>query len=352
MTYSTNPYVLQFGVEPNQFIPRKDETQKIENSFFTEGISQQCFMITGVRGSGKTVFMTNLAEKCKDLGWFVINLNISSDLSLFQQIVDSFEQQEILHIHDGINTIGINVMGIGAQVTKSSKTISAEFRVKQLFKQAEKKNLKILITIDEVINTDFMKAFAGAFQIWIREKLPVYLLMTGLYENIRKLQDDKTLTFLYRCPRIDLGPLSMQAIQSNYKNILNVNNTVAIEMTKLTKGYSFAFQVLGYIVWEHKSLNQDTLDEYKNTLASLSYEKIWDELSNNDRKLCTAIAQSNNGSIEEIKNIMNCTNSQLAPYRKRLIEKQIVTGKRRGYLTFTLPLFEEFVLDANEYDFW
>ena len=56
--------VKKFGKEPVQMIPRLSQIQEVENSFFDENIPQQIYMITGVRGSGKTVFMTSIASKC------------------------------------------------------------------------------------------------------------------------------------------------------------------------------------------------------------------------------------------------------------------------------------------------
>lgn len=37
--------------------------------------------------------------------------------------------------------------------------------------------------------------------------------------------------------------------------------------------------------------------------------------------------------------------NEFNPYRKRLIRKGIVSGENRGFVYFTLPLFEEYVKD-------
>ena len=47
---------------------------------------------------------------------------------------------------------------------------------------------------------------------FLRQDLPVFLLMTGLYNNIHALQNDKALTLLLRTPRIELEPLNPIAI--------------------------------------------------------------------------------------------------------------------------------------------
>ncbi len=91
-----------------------------------------------------------------------------------------------------------------------------------------------------------MRVFASMFQILVREDLPVFLLMSGLYENIRGLQNEKSLTFLYRAPQIVLGPLNLRLIQKEYKNVFNLDDERATHMAVLTKGYAFAFQALGF----------------------------------------------------------------------------------------------------------
>ena len=62
----------------------------------------------------------------------------------------------------------------------------------------------------------------------------------------------KTVTFLYRAPKIPLQPSNKQVIIKKYKDIFNLSIEEATEMTELTKGYPFAFQVLEYLTWENK----------------------------------------------------------------------------------------------------
>lgn len=333
-----NPYVLQFGQEPAQLIPRLSQLNEIETSFFSEGISQHIFMITGVRGTGKTVFLSTANEMCANKDWIVVDVNISSSVSVLEQILIQLSNNKKIQKHPDYNLGDAFEFGF-----------SAEYEVKKLLEIANQIGYKVLISIDEVTNTSAIREFSGAFQIWIREKLPVYLLMTGLYENIRELQNEKSLTFLYRCPRIDLTPLQMSAIRENYIENLDVSEDDAIAMAKLTKGYSFAFQALGYVVWNLKAFNEEAIRQYKTILVDLSYDKIWDELSANDRKVCMAIAKSSDGSFKEIKEILDWQGNQLNPYRKRLINKQIVESKGRGFISFTLPLFDEYVLDLEEF---
>lgn len=119
-------------------------------------------------------------------------------------------------------------------------------------------------------------------------------------------------------------------------------------MAKLTKGYPFAFQVLGYFMWNSEGKLNDILDEYSQYLEEYVYEKIWSELSNKDREIAYGIAMTKTGKISEIRAFLKLNTNEFNPYRKRLIKRGIINGDVRGYVTFTLPLFEEFVKESYE----
>lgn len=175
--------------------------------------------------------------------------------------------------------------------------------------------------------------------------MPVYLLMTGLYENIYELKNQKSLTFLYRAPRIDLRPLNIGTIVENYRQNFNLERNDALHMAQMTKGYSFAVQVLGYLTWKNNGNYRAVEPEYKQYLDEYVYEKIWSELSATDKRVAYAIAQTNGGRISDIREVLGFTNNQFNPYRQRLIRKGILDGSEYGVVTFLLPLFADYVIE-------
>ena len=60
-----NPFTLSFGKKPVQYISRIAQTERIIGDFTAEESPNQIYMITGVRGSGKTVMMTNIASEIR-----------------------------------------------------------------------------------------------------------------------------------------------------------------------------------------------------------------------------------------------------------------------------------------------
>ena len=70
-----NPFSLTFGKEPLSLINRNLQNEEIIASFKADNPDFQVCMITGVRGSGKTVAMTTIANSLrKDEQWLVVDL--------------------------------------------------------------------------------------------------------------------------------------------------------------------------------------------------------------------------------------------------------------------------------------
>lgn len=341
-----NPYTISFGKEPDQMIPRPMQNDEIIENFTAENPSTQVYLITGVRGTGKTVMLTDIAhELSDDPDWIVVELNPERDM--LTELAASLSSQTSLAQIFRNAKINLSFFGMGLEVTGTAPITDIEVALHQMITSLKKHDKRVLIEIDEVTSSQNVREFTAAFQIMIRKDLPVYLLMTGLYENIYELQNEKSLTFLYRAPRITLGPLNMSAIAGNYEKVFSIDREQALKMAAITNGYSFAFQTLGYLTWNAGGDYTKVIDTYKQYLEDYVYDKIWSELSPMDRTVVEGIASAETGRILDIRKKLNMTSNQFNPYRTRLIRKGIVDGAQRGILKFILPMFKEFVIEQS-----
>jgi len=335
---------LVFGKEPLQLISRASQMTEIIETFDSENPAQQTYMITGVRGSGKTVFMTEISNKLqKRKDW--ITVEIPSNCDILKELAAKLSSENSFAKIFQQAKINLSAWGFGLEVSGSSPITSIEVALEKMIDSLAKKGKKILITIDEVTNTENMRLFASEFQILIRKNLPVFLLMTGLYENINSLQNEKNLTFLYRMPRVELKSLNIRTISENYKKAFDINSDLSMKMAKMTRGYAFAFQVMGYFFWEHEKNLENVIGDFREYLEEYVYDKVWAEMSPGDRKIALGVANTPSGRIKEIRENLGIETNEFNPYRKRLIKKGILNGDERGYVHFTLPLFEEYVID-------
>ena len=232
-------------------------------------------MITGVRGSGKTVLLTELAAHFRERkDWTVIPLSPESDMihSLAAKLSNTRQYYEVFRDAK----INLALFGFGLEVDGEPPVTDDETAILRMLKSIREKGGNVLITVDEVTNNEHVRKFAAVYQILIREEMPLFLIMTGLYENIYDLQNEKSLTFLYRAPKIQLRPLNFPAMAETYENTLGVEHETAVEMAKLTKGYAFAFQVLGYFTYKEENRDyRKVIAKYRLYLDEFVYEKLW-----------------------------------------------------------------------------
>lgn len=340
-----NPFTLTFGKSPLENIERPVQKNEILEAFLATPINQQIYMITGIRGSGKTVLMTDVSRRLKtEDNWTVIELNPETDmLHSFAAKLSQVEKYKEAFRNAKIN---LSLLGLGLEIEDVSPIADDETAITRMLESIQKKRQRVLVTVDEVTNNENIRKFAAAFQIFIRVKLPIYLLMTGLNENIDDLRNQKSLTFLYRAPRIQLQPLNMPAIAARYRGLFHLEEEDAYQMARLTKGYAFAFQVLGYLSFRLEERQyKKILPEYRQYLDDFVYEKLWSELSEKDKEVARGIAETESGESADIRKALGITSNSLSQYRRRLIKKGLVSGEEHGKLQFTLPLFEEFVKD-------
>ena len=339
-----NPFTLTFGKSPLEPVERPVQTNEIIEAFTADPINQQMFIIPGVRGSGKTVMMTEISHRLrKKEDWVVIELNPATDL--LQGTLSKLNSNRVCAGMIKSAKIDLSFFGFGVSIEGAVQITDTETAIIAILEKMKKSEKRLLITIDEVTNSEYMHVFASAFQIFVRQDLPVFLLATGLYENIDELQNEKSLTFLYRAPKIQLKPLNKRAIVNKYKSIFEIEVDQATQMADLTKGYPFAFQVLGYLTWNHHGDYNAVRGEYEQYLSEFVYDKIWSELSQKDRMVARGIADVEGGKIKDIREHLHMETNEFNPYRKRLIKKGILSGETRGYVYFTLPLFEEYVME-------
>ena len=89
-----NPFVLNFGKVPSQYISRDLIIDEIVQEMTDEESQNNCFMLTGTRGSGKTVTMTEIEQRVLESDdWIVIRLNAERNMleSLAGKLYDSRE---------------------------------------------------------------------------------------------------------------------------------------------------------------------------------------------------------------------------------------------------------------------
>ena len=402
-----NPFTTTFSKAPGRtYIPTAGEEEIIENFSYDEP-SESVYKITGVRGSGKTVLLSKVeeeyqSEKNRQGGWLVYRLSPSRDM--LQQFAAKLHKESFMKGIPGIRGINVSATilgtggGIGVSREEDLRFFDIGTEIEQMLAVAARNRKKILLGIDEVSKTKEMVVFASEFGKWLRGGFPVFLVCTGLYENIRELSNVKNLTFFRRASTVQTEPLSFVRMSEVYRRSLEVDVSTAKKLSMLTKGYAYAFQALGVMYFKTrqeenagndpsgslveeagsneeeagrngegkggiaagtgicgeglkdlngpKDLEDDRIDaaaaRLREELYAYSYEKIWEELTAGDRFFVSLLAEKEEYQREEIIARMGEKASGYSMYRDRLLKRGLLLA-RRGFIGLSLPYFGDYI---------
>lgn len=354
----SNPFNPNFGMVPDVFIDRDDMVKAVVKGLAESGSPYRTSLISGVRGVGKTAFLTDVCDELRrDKKWIVAD--IPSNGNIMETLVETIEVKASSELKKAINTIegfSVSVLGVGMSLSAKENNVNYQLLLEQLLEKMQEKKMHLLVAIDEVVANPEVRLFASIYQIMMRRKFPISLIMTGLPKNISELQNDKVLTFLLRSARVDLPMLSDINVQYSYKETFERGKFYIPQeslkmMTELTQGYSYAFQLLGYLLWETGSrkitidLIKSVKDKYESNLFRNAYAKIYEESSRIDREFLKAMAESEEYPVP-VKHIVDSLGKEpgyVSRYRTRLIDAGIIKSETYGYLSFALPLFGEYI---------
>ena len=152
-----------------------------------------------------------------------------------------------------------------------------------------------------------------------------------------------------------MTPLQKAEMISTYAQVFNCSTQLASKLAQATAGYSYAFQLLGYLLFEHCQGKTPTIHDYQAVfpqyqlyLFDNAYQKIFASLSEMDRRYLIAI--QGNQKLQTVCEIMGKDKIYVSQYRRRAIERGLVLPSGRGFVKYTLPCFDQYVSEVQNPD--
>lgn len=336
-----NPFNVTFGKEPNEIISRKSDLEEIYNSFSLGLSNKEAFIISGIRGSGKTVAMTTIGEYYKGQpSWIVIDLNPEYDLleQLASKIIDEGRMRRLFLKAE----FNFSFKGFGFSLSGEKPIENVSSLLGKELEHLKAKGVNLLITIDEISPNQHIKIFAHEFQSFLRANYSVYLIMTGLYQNVSSFVKERSVTFLCRAPKIYLRELNLMAIANSYVKVFGISRAEGAELAKFTKGYAYAYQLLGDILFtsaDH-SLSEENIRKFDEAIYERAYSVIYSELTKKEKEILIASLENpmNKGVMEKT----GTSKAQLSSYKNVLVKKGVLVKNGEG-IVFALPRFDAFL---------
>lgn len=352
-----NPFNPTFGDVPKIYLDSGHIADQVVDKISSSEFARS-FFITGVRGSGKTALMTQIEHKLSGQSHCHL-INLINDQSLLPSFVSQLQQVAGGQVDRLLNSItSVNAGNFSIKLNSSSQSGNDVLsKVMGLMKRLKQHHDYVLVTIDEVTNDSALRSLAQLFNELKRHNMPIFLIMTGLPDIILDVQNDSKLTFLLRSEKIVMSPLQKGNMAITYQEIFKCSPNVAVKMAQIVQGYSYAFQLLGYLAYEEcqhhsRGLSLEDLATVKpRFLVSLfdnAYQKIFVDLSPQDQRYL--VAANSHKTFTEIAEQMGVSKSYASQYRRRALARHLIVPVGYGRVKFSLPSFGTFLSATQDPD--
>ena len=351
-----NPFKPTAGAEPPHLIGRSEVLVEfragIEGGVGAPG---RLMRISGPRGSGKTVLLTELGDVARSYGWRVVDVSAGADL-----IADL-----LLELTPQVTVEGASVSA-SALVGKGELDLAVrQPNLRALMGEASCGSKGLLLTIDEVQDASHedMQRIATAVQHLVRERAHVALVFAGLPMGVMDLINGKAMTFLRRAVSEELGAISCLEVglslqESFGQSGLLLEGEALERAAELTGGYPYLIQLVGFYVWERA--NAHRVDDATvrmgdiDTGAAIAMERFHQtvhepaiaNVTRNALEYLFAMAESEvASSTAELAVRLGKSASAASSCRRLLLQQQVIEQTAPGYVGFAVPYLREYLLD-------
>ena len=349
-------------------------------SDFFEGLANgagapgRLMLVTGQRGFGKTVLLTEFVRIARSQGWPV--LMETANEGMCRRIVDALQPAKPI-VSEGTLAPSLSIDGLASAslggIRVTSKEIAPTLRSainKRLANVEEGKGILFAIDEAQAGTREEMVALATAIQLVIQEQdltdLPdsrkkgVAFVFAGVPSLVDEYLDDKVLTFLRRCQRHDLGEIPIPDVRNGYLQVAldngkTMDEDVAMHAAEATGGFPYMIQLVGYYLWQSSDTRRSTTIEladvdrairdaargFEDAVCAPAYRG----LTRAQRDFCLAMLADGDAAsdVREVARRAKRGEAWGRRYRKSLIDAHILVSDAPNMVRFSIPHFADYL---------
>lgn len=360
---SPNPFRPTFGTPPHTLAGRSEVLRRIAGVFTPRvGDPDATMVITGHRGTGKTVLLNRAVQMAHAQKWAAVSIS-AADGPVARALIEAVTASTTTNRRRGTRLTGAQALGFGLSWSPPAHTDNPSLRyiLTDLTEQTAKSGTGLLIALDEMqhLKVDKAREFASALQHVIRnEGRPAVFIGAGLTVIEGTILADAGMTFFGRCARAPIGLLSddyaRQAICQPLEDSGSSIDEEALDaVINAAHGYPFMLQQVGYHMWETVSNLSSgiTLDTAQAGIA-LAQDAMenqvlrpdWARLGAIERQALTAMSRDAGPTqTASLRSRLDMSSSKWGVYRKRLLDAGVIVAPQRGQIDFAHEPMREFV---------
>lgn len=384
-----NPYTPNAGAEPQVIVGRDDQLTSFDLLLkrIGRGMTEQSMIITGLRGVGKTVLLGQFRSKALAEEWVTVELEVSKhEDAQFRRDIAVRLRTALLQLsprqrwNDRVRhaaavlksfTVHLDTMGnwsagidvdaaegLGDHDDLALDLTDVLLAVGEAARDAGK---GVVLLFDEVqfLSTAQLEAVIQALHKLVQRKLPVTLVGAGLPQIAELAGDAKSYAErLFKFPAIsnlDDADARSAFAQPALAEGVTFTGSALDRAVRLTGGYPYFVQELGYAVWSVAQGPEVTVEDvesaapiYESKLDSSFFRVRLDRATEMQRAYLRAMAElgPEPQKASGVADVMGRTSPQVAPTRAELINMGLLYTPEHGYAAFTVPHFDQFMLRA------
>lgn len=383
-----NPFSPGAGSPPPELVGRDPllTQTNILLARVQQGRSEKSFLLTGLRGVGKTVLLNAMEQIADELEYKTVFIEAHENKTLGLLLIPKLRQllfslDRMLNAGDKVRR-GLSVLKSfinGVKIKYGDVEFGLDIDAEQgaadsgdmevdlpnlliaVAEAAQEKGIAVAILIDEIqyLALSEISALIMAMHKMQQRQLPLVLIAAGLPILPALAGESKSYAErLFQFP--DIGPLSKEdadrALQEPVKiSGVEFTKEALDEIFRLTHGYPYFLQEWGYQAWNHaegpvislKIIQESTSDVIRR-LDENFFRVRFDRLTPSEKNYLRAMAQLGADAHRsgDIAAILGVKVSSLGPVRAKLIKKGMIYSPIHGDMAFTVPLFDDFMRRA------
>lgn len=381
----TNPYAPGAGTFPPELAGRDEiiERAAIALDRFRDGRAARSLLLVGLRGVGKTVLLTRIAQQSEARGFVVLSVEAPEKRSLPALLIPPLRtallkldrvaatgdmaKKALRALGGFVNAMKLKYQDIEFGVELGSEPGVAdsgdlEHDLIELFTEigraAREKGTAIVLFIDELqyVEEDQFASLITALHKCAQYQLPVALIGAGLPQLVGRAGRAKSYAErLFEYPEI--GPLSdaeakKALVAPAERENVKFDDGALAEILAQTKAYPYFLQEWGKHSWACADASPITREDAVaatdlaiSELDDSFFRVRFDRLTPAEKRYLRAMAQLGAGPHKsgDIAQLLNKKVQAVAPTRATLISKGMIYSPAHGDNSFTVPLFDGYM---------
>lgn len=366
-----NPFTPGFGVTPRLLALSGQPVVEFEQALTGEGsVGGRHVLISGPRGTGKTVLLSQLQEAAHDNGWVSIDLpTASSSLldALRGEVVAQLRELDPGATSSRVTAGGLSAFGAGVQGERemadryAGEPEPTGRLLDRLAALQETRGSGVMIAIDEVQSArrDQLHEVTQHVQGLTRRGHAAAFAAAGIRVGVDDLLSHEKTTFLRRARQFPTGSVDVgvaaQVIQQTVAGTgKSITPEAAVRAGEVSQGYPYLIQVVGARAWQHtkdastieledvkairrESIGQMIRDVHQPALRDLSPGKL--------AYLAAMLDDDGPTRVADVEDRLGKSPGHQSVYRDRLINDEMIRPAQRGYVELAMPYLREALLE-------